>query len=308
VKLGRLELRENRTLEGLLAAYRIGARVAWRRLVAYGQEAGLAPATLYQLGDAIFTYIDELSAAAEEGYADEQQTLTREAEHRRRSLVRLLVRLPSPDPATIEEAARGARWALPDSVAAVAFANGEPERVSGRLGSDVVGGPVGDLGCALVPDPDAPGRLAQISKGLEGTVAALGPTVHWLEAGRSFDRARLALELALEGVIGNGRVIVADDHLATLLLHRDRALTADLARRRLAPLEDVEPRFRARLEETLRSWLDHQGHVPQVAEALHVHPQTVRYRLARLRALFGEALDDPMARFQLQLALHSVVR
>jgi DNA-binding PucR family transcriptional regulator len=42
-----------------------------------------------------------------------------------------------------------------------------------------------------------------------------------------------------------------------------------------------------------------------VAKALHVHPQTVRYRLARLRELFGARLDDPDARFELELALRA---
>jgi DNA-binding PucR family transcriptional regulator len=40
-----------------------------------------------------------------------------------------------------------------------------------------------------------------------------------------------------------------------------------------------------------------------VAAALHVHPQTVRYRVAQLRDLFGEALEDPAARFELSLAV-----
>ena len=43
------------------------------------------------------------------------------------------------------------------------------------------------------------------------------------------------------------------------------------------------------------------------ARALHLHHQTVRYRLARLRERFGDdALDDPQARFELALALRSV--
>jgi DNA-binding PucR family transcriptional regulator len=42
-----------------------------------------------------------------------------------------------------------------------------------------------------------------------------------------------------------------------------------------------------------------------VAKALHVHPQTVRYRLARLRELFGSRLDDPDGRFELELALRA---
>ena len=46
-------------------------------------------------------------------------------------------------------------------------------------------------------------------------------------------------------------------------------------------------------EETLRAWLDAHGDVTATAAALHVHPQTVRYRLAGLREAFGGALDDP---------------
>jgi DNA-binding PucR family transcriptional regulator len=36
-----------------------------------------------------------------------------------------------------------------------------------------------------------------------------------------------------------------------------------------------------------------------------VHPQTVRYRLGRLRELLGPALDDPDARFELELVLRA---
>ena len=59
------------------------------------------------------------------------------------------------------------------------------------------------------------------------------------------------------------------------------------------------------LRETLRAWLDHPGQVATVAERLHVHPQTVRYRVAQLRELFGEALEDADARFEMSLALRA---
>lgn len=38
---------------------------------------------------------------------------------------------------------------------------------------------------------------------------------------------------------------------------------------------------------------------------LNVHPQTVGYRVGRLPELFGGALDDADARFDLKLALRS---
>ena len=45
--------------------------------------------------------------------------------------------------------------------------------------------------------------------------------------------------------------------------------------------------------------------MPARPRALHVHPQTVRYRLAQLRELFGDELEDPHARFELSLALRA---
>ncbi|WP_447644429.1 helix-turn-helix domain-containing protein [Nocardioides zeae] len=55
----------------------------------------------------------------------------------------------------------------------------------------------------------------------------------------------------------------------------------------------MRPDTAARLEETLRAWLLHQGRREEVAAALFVHPQTVRYRMGRVRELWGDALTDP---------------
>ncbi len=54
---------------------------------------------------------------------------------------------------------------------------------------------------------------------------------------------------------------------------------------------------------TLLAWLRAQGQVLAAAAALPAHPQTVRYRMRKIRRLFGAALDDPDARLALQLAL-----
>ena len=62
VELGRGEFREGRSLDALLAAYRVGARVAWRRAYLAGEDAGVDPHDLYELGEAMFAYIDAISA------------------------------------------------------------------------------------------------------------------------------------------------------------------------------------------------------------------------------------------------------
>ncbi|MCW2996309.1 MAG: putative sigma factor, partial [Conexibacter sp.] len=97
----------------------------------------------------------------------------------------------------------------------------------------------------------------------------------------------------------------ADDHLLELLLAEDPSLVEDLARLRLAPLLALTPRSRERLEATLLAYLRHRGNGPRMAAELRVHPQTVRYRLARLRELLGAALDDPEARFELEVVLRA---
>ncbi|HKH16987.1 MAG TPA: hypothetical protein VKA57_05635, partial [Solirubrobacteraceae bacterium] len=83
VDLGRGEFRAGRSLDALLAAYRVGARLAWRRFVEAGVAGGLAPDAIYALGEAIFAYIDELSAESAEGYAEEQTAAAGESERRR---------------------------------------------------------------------------------------------------------------------------------------------------------------------------------------------------------------------------------
>jgi hypothetical protein len=70
-KLGRAEHRQGRTLDALQSAYRVGARVAWRHMVVFGEEHGLAPRVIYQLAEAIFAYIERLSAASVAGFTQE---------------------------------------------------------------------------------------------------------------------------------------------------------------------------------------------------------------------------------------------
>ena len=305
VALGRAEMRAGRGLDVLLSAYRIGARVAWRRFSAAALAAEVPAATLSLLAESIFAYIDELSAESVEGYADEQSLQAGEVERRRRRLIGLLVRTPAPDPEAVAAAALEAGWELPRRVAAVALPESEPGRWAGRLGVEVLAGSVGGTLCLLVPDPDAPGRRGQLESALTRVPATLGPTVSWAEAGRSFARASAALRLCLDGVLPAVGLVPAEEHLTALLLVGDPGLTRELSMRCLAPLEGLGPEARARASDTLRAWLSHHGRLREVAAALDVHPQTARYRMTRLRERFGDALDDPDRRFELEAALRA---
>jgi hypothetical protein len=302
--LGRSEAREGRTLEALLAAYRVGARVAWRGAVRAAREAGFGADTLSTLAEAIFAYIDELSARSAQGFAFEQSVAAGEAASRRRTLVHLLIQSPPAERGAVEAAARDAGWRLPSSLAAVIWQDDPDGRAGARLPLGSVSATLEtDTQCALVPDADAPGRRADVTRALGTRRAAIGPLVPWPEAARSADRALAALALARAGLLPDDGPVAADEQLPELIVHGDERLLGELAAQALAPLDGRTEKARTRLLETLRAWLDHQGRVPDVAAALHVHPQTVRYRVAQLRDLFGEALDDPSARFELSLAV-----
>jgi hypothetical protein len=306
VDLGRGEVRAGRSLDVLLAAYRVGARVAWRRFSAGGVAAGLEPQTLYLLAESIFAYIDELSAKSAEGYALEQSAAAGELRAQRQRLARLLLRDPPADPFDVEEVARMARWRLPAALAAFAFPEAESERIVPRLPADAIVDTVGGLVCALLPDPRRAGLGAQLQHAVGPRhVASLGPAVAWRDAALSLARARAVLELSAEGAAPDHGVLDAADYTTALLLRSDRRLAQELVRTRLAPLDGLAAGPRARLTATLVAWLAAQGRPQAVAERLHVHPQTVRYRLGRLRELFGDALEDPQGRFELELALRA---
>jgi DNA-binding PucR family transcriptional regulator len=88
-----------------------------------------------------------------------------------------------------------------------------------------------------------------------------------------------------------------------VIVHSSPALLGALRRQCLAPLDAFTESSRDRLVETLVAWLCHQGDRQRIAAALHIHPQTVRYRVARLREVFGETLETPAGRARLTLAL-----
>jgi hypothetical protein len=301
-RLGRGEMRAGRSLDALLSAYRVGARVAWRRVVAAGEAAGLEPATLYMLAEAIFAYIDVLSAESAEGYALEQTATAGQAELARRRLVRMLVREPAAESELVVLAARDAGWELPRALAAVAIAapaSAVPPVL--RLPLGCLADQIGDLTCAIVPDPDAPGRRFELEHAVRaaGAHAALGTTVGWAEAARSFARARAVLALGT----ADDPLIAARDRSGELLLASDPTLASEFAADLLSPLAALAPGARARMTATLAAWLAEQGRLGAVAQRLEIHPQTARYRLARMRELFGDRLDDADERFWLELAL-----
>ena len=313
VELGRGELRQGRTLDSLQSAYRVGARVAWRRISAAGRRAGLDPEVLSLLAEAIFAYIDELSADSVEGYAEAQAEVEDRRRRLRHELAQLLVREPAAAEADLQAASREAGWPLPRQVAALACAEGEVGTIARRLPAGTLATALEGVGCLLALDPSGPGRAAEIERAVGRRTAVLGPAGTVAELASSWSLARTALRAHEAGALrgagssspASGRLLLVEDHLADLLLLGGGRIGDRIAARRLAPLEGLTAKAADRMRQTAHAYVRHGGNSVAMAEELHVHPQTARYRIARLRELLGEELEDPDARFELELALRA---
>ncbi|GLW73976.1 Fis family transcriptional regulator [Kitasatospora phosalacinea] len=314
--LGRGELSEGRSLDALQAAFRLGARIAWRRYARVARRRGLAAEQLVTLAEAVFAHIDEVAAASVQGYVDARTDRAGALGRARQRLHDLL--LAGADPAELAAAARLADWPLPAQVAAVSLdprpaAAPRPPGPSGpsgpsgpppaRLPDRVLAGLDVPQPHLLLPDPATALADPQLAAALHGRGAVIGPAVPPALAAQSLRWARLVRAALPEPP---QRPVDCRERYADLLLLTDPALVRLIAERRLAPLAPLTPKQRERLAATLLAWLQTgRGTAPEVAARLGIHPQTARQRLHRVHRLFGPALASPDTRLELEIALRA---
>ncbi|MCE4947566.1 helix-turn-helix domain-containing protein [Streptomyces albulus] len=348
-EFGRGEGIQGRSLDVLQAIYRLGVRLAWRRLAEIGQQVAIPAPAMYELAESGFEYLDGLVAESVRGYAE---AAARQAGERLRMQRRLMDQLfaepvptadegrprhrdatahallepggppppasppPSPrgpapapdhgDPRPLlAERAHLIGWPLPERVAVAVLLR--PDR--GAVAPAVADGILLDMECErprlVVPEPEAPGRRELLARAAAGWSGAIGPAVPLLDAGKSLRWATSAVDLMERGLLPAGELLQCTEHTEALVLLPPGELIEDLTRRRLAPLDDCGRTHGRRLAETLLAWLETRGGAPEIASRLGVHPQTVRYRLRQIRELWGDDVDDPDRRFELELVLRA---
>ncbi|WP_433088875.1 PucR family transcriptional regulator [Dactylosporangium sp. CA-052675] len=172
--------------------------------------------------------------------------------------------------------------------------------------------------------------------GLGGVIYAVLPTTSEARAQRIAEEFLGRIGTRVPALIGIGRVAEHPTDLRRSRADGDRVLRV-LARGRSRPrvarlpevyvaslLEDLsdriaaeegvpdvavvrlrahDARHRTAFTETLAAWLDSFGDVPAAAAAVHVHPNTFRYRLKRIAEVSGIDLADPDDRFEAMLQL-----
>lgn len=291
-QLGRGEARGGRTMDDLLAAYRVGARVAWREFSSVMVDGGLSAGVVAGFAELVFAYIVELSAASVAGHEDERATTGRVREIYFERLGKRLLEGAAPE--VVSAAAERAGWVPPETLAAVLIPESEVGPALSKLDArtlNLSGDLVDDDELAILLVPDAGrARRGRVLKALRGRSAVVGPDRPWTSVAASLDRAMRVRDLY---PADGGEAVDTESHLASLLVRSDPEALADLRSRVLEPLAELRPSTADRLALTLRSWLLHQGRRDDVAADLFVHPQTVRYRMSQIRELYGERLQDP---------------
>jgi DNA-binding PucR family transcriptional regulator len=173
------------------------------------------------------------------------------------------------------------------------------------------------LAVALLPagPPDAPtdavlaAALRRLSPGLAPdrlTVGVSRPATIDALSG-ALQEARYAHELATRHP-GPVHVVTGAEvtsHVALLAAVPDEVRRA-FAARVLEPVLDYDARTGAGLRETLEAFLECSGSWSRAAQRLHLHVNTVRYRIGRVEELTGRDLSQLPDRVDVYLALRSL--
>jgi hypothetical protein len=281
---------EGMPLEDLLHAYRLGGRLGWRAIAAAAEDDEERRALLGG-AELLMRYVDEVSAAVAQTYLDERQHLVSEEERRLRDLADALLG-DGPVPAPLVDVARGIGFPVAERYRAfVQAVPGAPGYAHGQVAAalrmrGVLALTEGDRIAGLAPAEAEPDTLVE-----GGAVGAVGEAVPRGELTRELDDLRLLVELARDG--GVTGLVSSGDYALELLLARSPRVAGALRRRVLGPLEDYTDPRSSDLVETLATFVELKLDRRGAAERLHVHPNTLDYRLERITKLTGLELRRP---------------
>jgi PucR-like helix-turn-helix protein len=273
---------EGMPLEDLLHAYRLGGRLGWQAIVKVAlpeeQSSLIAAAAL------VMRYIDDVSAAVAQAYLEERQQVVSEEERATRDLFEAIIRDAALD-RRLEALAQHRGFALLDAYHPfVVRSPGSGSRRHADLASalrrdGILALTEGDrVGGLLTPEQQP------LVAGLPG-LHVVGDPIPRSELSHAMDEVRTVAELA-EANEMTGSVDPRDFLLELLLLAAPRHASA-ISRRTLSPLQNGDRARSAELLATLDAFvgqdLDRRG----TAERLHIHPNTLDYRLRQIRELTG---------------------
>lgn len=289
------------TTHPVLSALQTAAQVVWEDVDEVTRRETLPGPHVSDLGRSLADYLHHLGYEVERGFAQTRRAAA--GSHRE-----LLKALTGEDTeSSIAELASRTGWAAPKEVVVIAAATQSDRfRLDVPIPESVFIGLDHKIAIVLTK----PNRVDVVRAALLGAGPSVMVANSWpmpiSRASDAYRWARRALTLASQGRIRvHGRVVDCAEHRMALWREADTALLDRLGEELLEPLEGKKPHNRVAIAETLERWLIFNESVPVLAEALGVHPNTVRHRLRELRRLYGDRLDDADDRLLLRACLGS---
>jgi PucR C-terminal helix-turn-helix domain len=282
-ELARRRVQQGFPLEALTRSFQVIARFVLQDARAAAEAAGLDPRALFELQDAAWQLATDAAAAVAEVNRELAVDLARRDSARRSDFLRGVLH-GGVDARRI--AGEAALYGLDPTVRYHPFrARPADQREEDALSLAVrrTGSTVSHRAVIGVLEGDLVGLTPQRPVLQEGTLA-LGEACPLADARRAF----LATGPALEAALAFGRtgiVELADLGPLPLALGADDLAEA-LERRHFEAL-DREGQSGRDVEATVRALLEHDQNADEVSRAMHVHRNTVRYRLGRFRELTG---------------------
>ncbi len=314
---------QDMSLESFLHAARLWGRVLWETVLASTQEEVPAEReAALRIAGQLLEHMDLLSTAAAQGYLEELQSTWSDREVVRRDLLDALIagegcservrRLARSLHLRLSEryvvvivrgeerpAEEAPEQSLATRVALRRTVEAARKRMKPTAGSLLVGMRHGEV-VALFPF-EGTAEVAAIkaaccalAEDLEEQGASLGMSgAHdgLAKLAISYTEAREAVEIAV-GTGVRGRVVAFDEVLIDSIVrssrHADRVLEDTIG-----PLLRYDAEKQAELVQTLRAYVDAGFNLTKSADLLCVHPNTVVYRLRRIRELSGRDPHSP---------------
>lgn len=299
-------------MEPLLRAYRVGIRVMWTEIISSPiWKSGALDSATGPIATGALAFADRLTTAVAAAYLDEVAHLTREREHRRSSLLnvilagptseqhRALADLAEPHCVVVAQVEEGASLARLESIGTML-----ERQIGARLWtvrhSSVVAVIFGTQPRSVLRE-----RIEALPD--DGRVVAFGlgnRAMSTADTRASYAEAAEALHAGPALGMTTGRVHDYVSLAPVLALLRDRSVAQRFAATALEPFTDVLSRRWAL--PTLEAYLSRGGRTGQMAEALGIHPNTVKYRMSELAPYLPEdALDgDQAATLLLAIRVH----
>jgi sugar diacid utilization regulator len=311
-QLGILQARGSYSVEPVLAAYRIAARVAWDAILgAWRHHPDASPEAMVATANYVFAALDQVAAEVTRTYLQAREQHMLRGTRARARLLHSLVSDTFDSELAVQKQALAVNLPLASSYLALVVKSEEgAQELAGQLEL-----PARALADATDPHtlvvlwPSEGDDVRQEVESLMGTLrardkgrlrAGLGGEHPGLRGtSRSYLEAQQAVEVGRK--LQPAALLHEYDEVAPYLILSQNPLVAErYVTHVLGPLLDADPR--GVLMETLEALLT-RGSVKGAAGALNLHRHTVLYRMEKLRDLLAVDLDDPVARQRLQLAL-----